>query len=135
MGGASGGGSGVDAGPDAAPAVRFSQVRDVITNCVFCHPGEVDVIVNSDFADGDGLYDLLVKEEPTPYVPQACAFKRLVVPGKPEESLLYLKLQTPPPPNCGERMPRPAEGMMAMPAAPSDIQIVHDWIAAGAPSN
>ena len=46
----------------------------------------------------------------------------LIVPGKPEESALYLKLLDPPP--CGSRMP------LAQPAMyPEDIEVLRVWIA------
>ena len=133
-GGGSGGGTG-DAPTEAVAGANFSQVRDVISNCVFCHPGEVDVVRNSEFADSQMLYSILLSERPTPYVPAGCQFKRLVVPGKPMESLLYLKLQTPPPANCGMRMPLPVENAPYRPAPPADIEIIRSWIASGAPNN
>lgn len=48
-----------------------------------------------------------------------------VVPGKPEESNLYLKL-TPNPP-FGKQMPRGHKKI-----TPEAVQIIHDWIAQGA---
>ena len=122
-------------GGDAQPAGTFELVsNNVISNCVFCHPGEVEVVRNSDFADSAGLYDLLVSPMPTKWVSAACAFKRLVVPGKPMESLLYLKLAGTPPAGCGARMPLPAEpGKPFMPIRAIDLEIVRSWIAAGAP--
>ena len=127
---------GVEAGGgDAQPVGTFELVsNNVISNCVFCHPGEVEVVRNSDFADSAGLYDLLVSPMPTKWVSAACAFKRLVVPGKPMESLLYLKLAGTPPAGCGARMPLPAEpGKPFMPIRAIDLEIVRSWIAAGAP--
>jgi hypothetical protein len=134
-GGSAGGGGGGDAAAEAVPGASFDQVRDVISNCVFCHPGEVDVIRNSEFADAQNLYKILLSEQPTPYVPAGCQFKRLVVPGKPMESLLYLKLQTPPPPNCGMRMPLPVENAAPRPAPAAEIEVIRSWIAAGARDN
>jgi hypothetical protein len=48
----------------------------------------------------------------------------IVVPGKPEESLLYLKIDHNPP--CGD--PMPVGGTLT----DAQITLVHDWIAAGA---
>jgi hypothetical protein len=127
-------GGGEAGGSETAPAATFMDVaNNVISNCVFCHPGEVEVIRNTDFADSAALYDILLSTTPTPFVPAGCAFKRLVVPGKPMESLLYLKLAGPPA-NCGARMPLPAEaGKPFVPIRQLDLDLVRDWIAAGAP--
>jgi hypothetical protein len=52
-----------------------------------------------------------------------------VTPGDPAHSFLYVKIALCPGPDCsGVRMPR---GGAPLPAA--DIQIIHDWIAGGAP--
>jgi hypothetical protein len=134
--GGTGGGSPRDAAAEAVAGATFSDVRNLaLANCIFCHPGEVDVARNSDFADGQNLYKTLLSEQPTRFVPAACQFKRLVVPGKPMESLLYLKLQTPPPANCGMRMPLPVDKAAPRPAGAVEIEMIRSWIAAGAPEN
>lgn len=48
-----------------------------------------------------------------------------VVPGKPEESLLYLKLLDPPP--IGKRMPRNRAAL-----SPEEIKTIETWILKGA---
>ncbi len=51
-----------------------------------------------------------------------CDGKVVIEPGKPEESILYLKLFDPPP--CGSRMP------LARPELyPEDIELIRVWIA------
>jgi len=132
-----GAGGGADAGtqadmgnPSSVPRTgpgSWEYVSNTIVNCVFCHPGEGTVKKNSDFYE-TGLYEVLLSEMDTPYVPQACAFKRLVVPGKPEESLLYLKLLPNVPPNCGDRMPKPPSKYLEQP----DLDAVKKWIELGA---
>lgn len=54
---------------------------------------------------------------PTPYI--------RVVPGKPDESLLYMKLKRIQP--CGDAMPNSSTHL-----TDAQIGLVHDWIAAGA---
>ncbi len=48
-----------------------------------------------------------------------------IVPGKPDESLLYLKLLDPPP--IGKRMPRNRESL-----SPGEIRTIEAWILKGA---
>jgi len=49
----------------------------------------------------------------------------LVVPGKPDESLLYMKITGTQP--CGDSMPNSSTKL-----SETEIALVHDWIAAGA---
>jgi hypothetical protein len=53
---------------------------------------------------------------------------RLVVPGDPNASLLYLKLSAAP--ACGDRMPQGASPLTA-----AQVEMVRSWIAAGAPND
>lgn len=48
------------------------------------------------------------------------------------ESLLYLKLLTPPPANCGERMPAKLDGKAAPPLYDEGIASIRKWIEDGA---
>ncbi len=110
----------------------FENLRNYfLSGCVFCHPGETAVEKNTDFSPSDpkALYARITSATPTKHVPAACAFKRLVVPGKPMESLLYLKLLKAVPPNCGARMPSDKpQG-----ADEYTISGIRRWIEAGAP--
>ena len=123
----SGGSAGGDAGPDTAGGPSFADVRDkALSGCVFCHPGMSATQTRDDFAPSDMLYAMLTAPT-SKYVPAACQFKRLVVPGMPMQSLLYLKLLDKPPTGCGEKMPK---------GQPSDKYVtdtIRDWIQAGAP--
>jgi hypothetical protein len=61
--------------------------------------------------------------------PNLDASKKRVVPGKPENSMLYIKVAVPNlPGSCGSHMPANGVNMGA-----SQIQAIKDWILAGAP--
>lgn len=116
-----------DAGLNAdASYVPWEDFTLAIDNCVYCHPGEGSVQMNSRFDDAAKLHATLLAA--TTYVPSACQWKTMVVPGKPLESLLYLKLFDPPPANCGARMPKTAK-----PAEQWAIDRIRNWILSGAP--
>ncbi len=57
---------------------------------------------------------------------EGCGNAKLVIPGDPENSMLYLKVSMTKPP-CGERMPF---SNVVLPA--SEIELIRAWIAAGA---
>lgn len=57
---------------------------------------------------------------------EGCGDAKVVIPGDPEHSMLYLKVSMDKPP-CGERMPVTTG---ALPAA--EIELIRAWIAAGA---
>lgn len=95
--------------------------------CNFCHSQPPSQVSNGKLHTGDegdvaAAYAALVGQTS---ISRDCAGKSLVVPGKPEESLLYTKLTAKPP--CGARMPF---GGGALPDA--QIEMVRSWIAAGA---
>jgi hypothetical protein len=104
----------------------WANLELAISGCVFCHPGELAVAKNSDFSDPTKLHEVLLGM--TTHVPAGCAYKTLVVPGKPEESLIYQKLQDKVPANCGSKMP------MGKPSDPWVTAVIKNWIMAGAPS-
>lgn len=96
-----------------APKVDFAtQVKPLLTSrCVNCHHS------------GSMLGELSLEN-------RAMAFKKrvngpIILPGKPDSSMLYLVLKL------------PAKNLKAMPAAghrvaDSEINIIHDWIKQGA---
>jgi hypothetical protein len=112
---------------------KFSEVYAAVfpaitpAKCNFCHSQPSSQISNGKLhtgTEGDvaAAYAALVGQTSTS---KDCAGKSLVVPGKPEESLLYTKLTATPP--CGARMPF---GGGALPEA--QLEMVRSWIAAGA---
>jgi hypothetical protein len=144
-GGATGGSTGgsVDSGApgskDAgAMAVDSGGIKlddinlNVLANCVFCHPGMAQK--QSDFDPSDkGLYDRLLTTMDKA-IPATCPIKTLISPGKPEMSLIYLKVTGTQPAACGMRMPLAPD--MKKPGTPLDaasIKMLKDWITAGAP--
>jgi hypothetical protein len=58
----------------------------------------------------------------------ACSGRSIIVPGAPEESLLFMKISGKPP--CGNRMPLGGKALSA-----AQIQMIESWIAAGADEN
>jgi hypothetical protein len=81
----------------------------------YCHYWQPGAGADAEYAD-------LIDATPS----ETCGGLKRVVPGAPEESLLFLKVSMETPP-CGTRMPR---GGAALPAA--EIDLVRAWIAGGA---
>jgi hypothetical protein len=115
----------VDPNAPLAPDGTWTNLKNAMSGCVFCHPGETGVAKNTDFGDMAALHTLLLA--PSKYIAAACPFKTLVVPGKPMESLLYIKVAGTPPAGCGERMPK------GMKPDQWNIDVIKNWIMAGAP--
>ncbi len=118
---------------ERAPAPpTFAEVEAILdVRCTkACHSG-------GEFAAGGldlqhNAYDVLVGPPPTG-VPCAGGEMGRVVPGSPEESLLYVKIaakldDTPAP--CGDVMP---PGANAAPLDPEEVELIRAWIAGGAP--
>jgi len=101
--------------------VSFAQEVQPIFNtfCVTCHGGNGGMFLNQGQA-----YDNLVNTTSQGYAP----LKR-VVPGKPDSSVLYLKISSNPPINVGQRMPQGG----ALPA--DEIMTIKFWILQGAKDN
>ena len=130
-GGIGTGGTGGGVAPVRVP--KFSAIfGEIITkgsvgNCVFgaCHGGPAGPKANGglhmDALDLPGTYAALVGPISTSTL---CTGKTLVVPGKPEESLLLLKLRPSPP--CGVQMPLPT------PLPEDRITQIETWIKNGA---
>jgi hypothetical protein len=119
---------------------KFCSVKLYLVNCVFCHvPTAEDKILKSDFSEGDGLYDRLVNKVAVATATAKCANRTLVVPGHPEKSLLYLKLQAGSMPDllpatCGKPMPSQAKDQtkMPLPFTAGELKLFFDWIMGGA---
>jgi hypothetical protein len=110
-----------------AAAVTFNTINnDILSNCVFCHPGMGNKQTSFD-PSTPGLYDRLTKEMDKA-IPANCPIKMIVAPGKPMMSLLYLKIAGMQPATCGVRMPR-----NQTPLIKTEIDKVFNWIMAGAP--
>ncbi len=76
------------------------------------------------FTDSKLAYDLLVNKASKV---ESCQFLPLVLPGKPETSVLYTKVKTGIV-TCGNKMPIGSQGLPEAAA-----KLIHDWIQAGAP--
>ena len=124
---------GSSASSDPTQPAKFSEIYAQVfpamtpAKCNFCHSQPASQVSNGKLhtgAEGDveAAYAALVGQTSTS---KDCSGKDLVVPGKPEASLLYTKLTATPP--CGARMPF---GGGALPDA--QIEMVRSWIAAGA---
>ncbi|HEX2676074.1 MAG TPA: hypothetical protein VHM19_05525 [Polyangiales bacterium] len=118
------GSSNGDAGSGEPPT--FSEIYTNILHkrCAdaVCHGGGAG---NMDFSTRDSAYNALMMKADGPKC--RASGKQRVVPGKPEESLIYLKLQPSPP--CGDRMP--LSGKLEA----GDIEAIEAWIADDAPDN
>jgi hypothetical protein len=131
---ASGGDARVDdssVGGDGAPtyAPTFSAIYDEILaqSCAlaFCHAGADFLTITSK----DQAYGVLVNAQAKG--PQcASSGLKLVDPGHPETSLLYLKVTSPP---CGSKMPLLYGGASGS-LDPLQIDQIKTWIEAGAPN-
>lgn len=122
--------------PDAAPAGTFTEIyerffpADTPAKCDFCHSQPASNISNGHLHLGLAgeravAYAALVGQTSTS---EKCMGKALVVPGHPEESLLFTKFSDAPP--CGGRMPLGADKLTAF-----ELELVRSWIAAGAQDN
>jgi len=87
-----------------------------------CHGGG---LVGVAFATKDGAYASLVNQPANATSKCAMLGKQRVVPNDPDNSLLYLKLDTKGTP-CGQQMPPGGQ------LADKQIQRVRDWIMLGA---
>lgn len=120
------------AGSDSAdPAATFTEVYELLFprssagQCEMCHALPAHDVVNGNLETGmtqDSTYEALVGKQSAS---SRCMQMPLVVAGKPEMSLLYLKL-TPTPP-CGVRMPNGGKGL-----TDDQVEVVRSWIAGGA---
>jgi hypothetical protein len=107
-----------------ASSVSFEKVSLVLANCVFCH---TPALKRTDFQENAGLYMRLVNVI-AEHAPTGCVPRTLVVPNNPMMSLLYLKVSGKVPAGCGAPMPYKKPMLSAI-----ELQILLDWINAGAP--
>ncbi len=133
-GGTGGGGTG---GGSAAPTFTRVKTEIIAPSCALsssCHKGTGKASMALDVDP----YKVLMGDMPAAGK-ASCEFPgmKLVVPGMPDQSLVYLKVTTPPPgtpdPMCpgtsgkNERMPMSSD-MLEAPR----VQLLKDWILAGA---
>jgi hypothetical protein len=113
---------------DAVP-VQFtidyqSAIQGIFDNhCIECHAGKPPLPADLDLGAG-GSWSHLINVSSS----QDPLFTR-VVPNRPEESLLFLKVNCDTP-GLGHRMPFGAE-----PLQPEEQALILDWIVGGAPSS
>jgi hypothetical protein len=132
--GAGGADSGGAAGYPIAPPT-FASVRSIMsTSCAFtgCHHqggGTKQV----DLRDNAGLYARLMGQAPST-ADAACRNRTLVVPGKPDMSLIVAMIEAPAAPRmmCGEQMPKGCKDNCLL---DEEIATFVNWIAMGAPQN
>lgn len=115
--------------PSASPTLSlFAQIQQTIFNptCTdpFCHDS-VGISGNLTLIEGDA-YAELVGVEPDNRTARDLGLLR-VDPGNPDNSLLLIKLEGPTDPFLGGQMPLGKDPLSA-----EQIQLVRDWIAAGA---
>jgi hypothetical protein len=116
-----------------APTITAIYNEILTKQCAipFCHGGAAGS--TPQFSSPDDSYQELVNK---PASGAKCADAGaggllLVVPGQPDMSLLYMKLEQPSPPGlCGD--PMPGNGP---PLGPMDLQQIKEWIEMGAENN
>jgi hypothetical protein len=128
--GAAGGSGVIDAG---APEVKIYTYTTgienlLIQNCGGCHFAAPGVNVQGGFSFSYANVTGVVTTQHAG-CPSLDASKRRVVPGKPDNSLLYIKASIPSPPSaCGGHMP--FQGSML---SQNVLDTIKNWILAGAP--
>ena len=127
-----------DGGADAAGGGTLSFQTDIAyvlrQSCGGCHlsqqtQGNFDMKIVDDLAPGPAAYPSVTG--PVTAAHAGCvrldASKRRVVPGKPDNSLLFIKINTGnPPAGCGKHMPDGAS------MTPEQIAKIRTWISQGA---
>lgn len=122
------------AGMGGAEAASFTEVygalfpRSSSGQCDMCHALPAHDVVNGMLETGmtkESAYEALVDKTSQS---SRCMSLPMVMPGKPETSLFYLKLLPDPP--CGVRMPNGGR-----PLSDDQLEMVRSWIAAGAPND
>jgi hypothetical protein len=112
-------------GPVATHAPTYSAIYDEVLEpqgCTAdrCHGGLGLKLANKQAGHTSLLNDLGVG---------GCAGMKFIVPGQPDQSLLYRKVADTMPP-CGARMPLSLE-----PLKPEELTQIRTWIEMGAPNN
>ncbi|MCK6517014.1 hypothetical protein L6R46_18380 [Myxococcota bacterium] len=80
--------------------------------------------------DAASAYDVLLTDPPDD---ASRGFNAYVVPGDADASLLVHKIEADP--SFGAQMPLAADYTTVMPMSDADIQLIRDWVAAGAENN
>ncbi|MCK6525169.1 hypothetical protein L6R49_27505 [Myxococcota bacterium] len=80
--------------------------------------------------DADSSYDVLLTDAPDD---ASRGFNAYVVPGDAEASLLVHKIEADP--SFGAQMPLAADFVTELPMSDADIQVIRDWVTAGALDN
>lgn len=131
-GGAGMGAAGMSgSGGSAAPAATWTQIFDMMypmaTNarCTACHSQPPFDVANGNLSMGMDKHSAYLAVVGKTSTSTKCGGMTYVVAGKPEMSLLYLKLMATPP--CGVRMPNGGDMFK-----PDQLEMVRGWIAAGA---
>lgn len=118
------------AGAPATFSAVIAILADSKNNCGLCHKMQtLGGGLIFDPTDKMGTYNALVGIVSKGMQGSMCAGKTYVVPGKPDDSLMYDKVSKPKP-SCGVRMP--ASGVVLEDA---EIATIRSWIMAGAPFN
>lgn len=126
--------SATDGGHDALAVVTFASVRPILQrSCAMtCHDGRSSAADDFVFRDDGDLKARLLDVAPRT-VPRDCQDRPLVVPGRPELSLLVAMVEEPDGPRagCAERMPHSCPGRRPC-LTETEILTVRAWIEAGA---
>jgi hypothetical protein len=116
---------------NSAPAAKWSEIYPMIfpmsTNprCDACHGMPPNDVANGNLfmgKDSDTAYAALVGQKSKS---SRCMQRTIVDPGKPDDSLMLLKLSPNPP--CGSRMP-----IGGTPFTDTQLEMIRSWIAGGA---
>jgi hypothetical protein len=107
---------------------RLADIFDAVfetSGCTagYCHGGAVDgLVMRSVETVHQNTIDVTS-------IRPACGKTKIIVPGQPEESLLWLRVRpkSMDTEDCIEKMPRGTDGL-----DPETAQLVYDWIAGGA---
>jgi hypothetical protein len=107
-----------------------------------CHNAADTLDDHLDMSTQAVAYGNLVANPPIPASGFMCSLSGYarVVPGKPSESLFYLKVSEPTPP-CGFQMPTTAAALTGSTMASTDpltsdqLTLISTWITEGAPNN
>jgi hypothetical protein len=127
-------GGGQSASLPAGPPGTFSEIYttvlsvDTESRCNFCHSMPASQVSNGTFHTGKDASETYASILDRISTSSACGGRELIVPGAPEESLLFLKISGQPP--CGNRMPLGGKAL-----SDEQVQMIRSWIAAGAEDN
>ncbi len=123
------GGGDAGQGDAAATAPTWATVHSTIVKPVcangYCHGGGSGSLKLSGDAAAD--YTALTTGKAGSKDAAQCAAGSYVVPGKPAESLLWLKVDKQASHGCGKKMPSSTDGL-----DPAQSALIKGWIAAGA---